>query len=214
MKIAVARILDIQLKTTMKTRAILFAASILLVFSSCKKAIESVKDRVGQTPANVYIDHLITTGGHSSNQNGYKPVSTSQLNFVVKFDNSAIYQTADAANQSDINKLYGFSDNNATHQVSSARIGWRWYDAQLQLFAYVYNNGVLSYTFITAVPLAQEINCSIQVSGSSYLFTANNTQVTMPRAATTPQAEGYLLYPYFGGDETAPHDIHIMVKEV
>jgi hypothetical protein len=198
----------------MKIQAILCAVCLLFAFSSCQKTIAALKDRVGNTPTNVYIDHFIAKGEHSSNQNGYKPVSSSQLNFVVKFDNSAIYQTDNASDQGDINKLYGFADNNEAHHINSARIGWRWYNNELQLFAYVYNNTVESNKFITAVPIGQEINCSIQVSGSNYVFTVNNNQVIMPRTATTLQAEGYLLYPYFGGNETAPHDIHILIKEI
>jgi hypothetical protein len=35
----------------------------------------------------------------------------------------------------------------------------------------------------------------------------------MPRAAATVKAKGYRLYPYFGGDETAPHDITISIRD-
>jgi hypothetical protein len=35
----------------------------------------------------------------------------------------------------------------------------------------------------------------------------------MPRLASTRKAKGYQLYPYFGGDEVAPHLINIWVKE-
>jgi hypothetical protein len=31
---------------------------------------------------------------------------------------------------------------------------------------------------------------------------------------STPKGKGYRLYPYFGGDETAPHDISIWVKDL
>ncbi len=34
----------------------------------------------------------------------------------------------------------------------------------------------------------------------------------LPKLSTTPLAKGYLLYPYFGGDEVAPHDINIWIK--
>jgi len=36
----------------------------------------------------------------------------------------------------------------------------------------------------------------------------------MPRESTTTMAEGYQLYPYFGGDETAPHDIFIWIEKL
>ncbi|MGI8584585.1 MAG: hypothetical protein ACR2KX_20540 [Chitinophagaceae bacterium] len=33
------------------------------------------------------------------------------------------------------------------------------------------------------------------------------------RTSTTVKANGFKLYPYFGGDETAPHNIYIWIKE-
>lgn len=200
----------------MKMKQILSVLAAFLVLSSCKKSlVENVKDRFGNNKnTSQFVDHLIAQGTHNSDKNAYRPVTTSEMKFVVQFDNSAIYQTAAADNQGDINKLYGFSDNDQDHHTNSARFGWRWYNNQLQLFAYVYNNGVQSDKLIGAFPLNQEISCSIRVAGSSYVFTANGTQATMPRAATTAQAVGYQLYPYFGGDETAPQQIRIQIKEI
>jgi hypothetical protein len=36
----------------------------------------------------------------------------------------------------------------------------------------------------------------------------------MTRESKTEKAEGYKLFPYFGGDETAPHNISIWIKEL
>ncbi|MBD0352813.1 MAG: hypothetical protein ICV65_16845, partial [Flavisolibacter sp.] len=44
------------------------------------------------------------------------------------------------------------------------------------------------------------------------IFTINDERTAMPRLSTTPRAKGYLLYPYFGGDEVAPHDVTIRIK--
>jgi len=199
----------------MKTLPALLAVCLLFTFSSCKKAVENIKDRVGaNAPTGVFIEHLIAKGLNNSNQAAYKPVNTAEMKFAVRFDNSAIYQTALTENQSDINKLYGFSDNNQEHHINSARIGWRWYNNQLQLFAYVYNNSVQSNQFIASVPLNQEVNCSIRAEGNVYYFNASGVQITMPRASTTVLASGYQLYPYFGGDEAAPQDIKIWVKDI
>jgi hypothetical protein len=199
----------------MKINAILFAVTSLLVLSSCKKNLkETIDDRMGGTPTNQFVNYTIAKGAHSSDKNSYKPVTTAEMKFVVKFDSSAIYQTLTPANQLDINKLYGFSDNNQEHHLYSARIGWRWYNNQLELFGYAYNNGTFSYKYLTAVPLNQEIECSIKVQGQSYIITANGSMISMVRGATTEQAVGYQLYPYFGGDEVAPHEIKIQVKNL
>jgi hypothetical protein len=199
----------------MKLKPLLFAALSFLLLASCKKSLQDmVNERIEGHNTGKFVDYLITAGGHSSDKNTYKPVTTSEMKFVVKFDSSAIYQSVIPDNQLDINKLYGFSDNNQDHHQFSARIGWRWYNNQLELFGYVYNNGAFTAKYITSVPLNQEIGCSIQVQGNSYLLTANGITVSMVRAATTDQGMGYQLYPYFGGDEAAPHDIKIQVKNL
>lgn len=200
----------------MKLNSILFAAAAIVLFASCKKTLaDAVKDRFGnETPAKQYVDHLIAQGSHNSDKTAYRTINIPEMKFMVRFDNTAVYTTVNANNQGDINKLYGFSDNDQDHHTNSARIGWRWYNNQLQLFAYVYNNTVQSDKLITAVALNQDINCSIRVAGNSYVFTVNGSQVTMPRAATTPQAVGYQLYPYFGGDEVAPQAIRIQIKDL
>ena len=200
---------------TMKFNAAVFAVLSVLILASCKKSVvENVKDRIGSNaPVNQYVEHNILSGTHYSDKNSYKPVNTSEIKFVVKFDNSAIYRTVNPDNQGDINKLYGFSDNNQEHHTNSARIGWRWYNNQLQLFAYVYNNGVQSDKMITSVPINQEVNSIIKVEGNTYVFTVNGTVVTMPRVSVTSQAIGYQLYPYFGGDEVAPQNIKILIKD-
>lgn len=201
-------------------KAILLAVLFLSMLSGCQKSIDAADPAIstpGQTQqpqSSGWTEHLIVKGSHSSTKNPYKPTTVTEMKFVVKFDNSAIYKNVDTNNQRDINKLYGFADNNTDHHTNSARIGWRWYHNQLQLFAYVYNAKVQTDKFIAAVPLNQDINCSIRAEGTTYVFKVNNTTVSMHRASTTTQAIGYQLYPYFGGDEKAPQDIRISIKDL
>jgi hypothetical protein len=133
------------------------------------------------------------------------------MKFVARFDSSAIYQTIDPVNQYDINKLYGFSEG-LDHQYNSARIGWAWVEGALRLYAYVYNKGVRLSQEICPVSIGTDINCSISLSGTTYLFNVNGNEVTLSRGSTTTTASGYQLYPYFGGDEVAPHDILIKIR--
>lgn len=189
----------------------------MIAFCSCKKSVQEVspiKTDVSNPSASSTIEYLIKQGMQYCDKNPFVQVSMSELKFTVKFDSSAIYQTIDPANQVDINKLYGFSDNNASHQQFSARFGWRWRNSQLQIFAYDYNNGVMSFLQIGTVNIGEENNCSIKVVGNTYVFTLNQTSITMPRESTTLTGSGYKLYPYFGGNEMAPHDIHIWIKEL
>jgi hypothetical protein len=142
------------------------------------------------------------------------------MNFVAKFDSTAIYPAVitDYNHAYDVNKLYGFSEG-ISNQYNSARIGWRWLNGQLQLFAYVYVKGTLlrdpiSYDppFIKSVKIGSEINCSIAISGNKYIFTVDGVVVQTSRGTTSGTYSGYQQYPYFGGTLTAPHLINIYIK--
>ena len=194
-------------------KIILYALAGLLFLPGCKKAVEKILEKNAPAPdALGFVKYTIRKGQQYCDQSTYKAVETEEMKFVVKFDSTVIYQTTSPGNQFDINKLYGFSDNNADHHQYSARFGWRWGGNAVRLFAYVYNEGTVSSKELAVVGIGKEINCSIQATNSSYLFTVNGTTERMPRMASTPKAKGYQLYPYFGGDETAPHDINIWIK--
>jgi len=187
----------------------------ILFFSSCKKIVsDALGHYISPQQTGQYIKYTIHQGNHYADHNVYKTVNYDELKFIVRFDSTAIYQTADPGNQEDINKLYGFSDNNADHQQYSARFGWNWARGALRLYAYTYNNGVRTEQEITSVQIRAEYNCSIKVNNDKYIFSVNSSIIEMPRNSATAKGEGYKLYPYFGGDETAPHDISIIIKEL
>lgn len=192
-----------------------FSILILMLIASCKKVVEAVVDHGLNAPKKgQLVEYTITQGQHYANQSTYQAVDYDELKFTVKFDSSAIYQTTVPIDQEDINKLYGFSDNNAEHQQFSARFGWNWARGALRLYAYVYNNGERASREITSIKIGNEYSCSIKVSNDHYIFSANNVTTEMSRSSTTSTAIGYKLYPYFGGDEPAPHDINIWIKEL
>jgi hypothetical protein len=191
-------------------------AAIIMV--SCNKKMDSfnsITNNEGEViPTNAFVKYTINKGEQFCDKNYFTKVAYETLSFSVRFDSSAIYRTACVSNQDDINKLFGFSDNNTQHHEFSARFGWRWNNKVLQLMAYVYNNGVMSYKEVGSVQIGTENACVIKVAGASYVFSLNGTAVTMPRASTTAKADGYKLYPYFGGDEVAPQTISIWIKEL
>lgn len=192
---------------------------VVLGLTSCQKKIDGIvgsvtgKNLGTSTEPSGFVKYTIPKGDQYCDKSSYAAVKYQQLSFVVKFDSSAIYQTVSPSNQTDINKLFGFSDNNAQHHEFSARFGWRWSDNALRLFGYIYNNSVMSQKELGTVQIGAENNCSIKVFGNTYIFTLNGKETRMPRASTTEIAEGYKLYPYFGGDELAPHTISIWIRE-
>lgn len=199
------------MKKPIKATVLSFAA--LLSFCSCSKVADKIIDKALSTNSSVgkTIEYSIKQGAQYCDQNTFKAVSVSEMKFTVKFDSTAIYKTQDPVNQYDINKLYGFSDNNSDHHQYSARFGWRWSDGALRLFAYVYNEGSVSSKELTTIAIGTESTCSIKVLKDQYVFTVNGISQNMPRLSTTEKGQGYQLYPYFGGDETAPHEIHVWI---
>jgi hypothetical protein len=186
-----------------------------LCLPGCTKEKGSERSPDSASPATPgFIKYTMKQGQHFANDNTYKPVDLTELNFAVKFDSTAIYKSIVAENQYDINKLYGFADNNREHQQFSARFGWRWSDDALRLFAYVYNNGVVTSRELGTIAIGAELTCSIRVAGEAYIFSVDGKVLRMPRTSTTPTAKGYQLYPYFGGDEAAPHDVTIFIKNL
>jgi hypothetical protein len=173
------------------------------------------KQKPGTTTT--FTKYTIQQGAHSCDQSTFKPVSGSSMNFIAKFDNTAIYVISNTAEATDVNKLYGFTETLDNH-INSARIGWRYLNNRLELFAYVYVNGTLlrdaTYTppFIKTVDIGAEINCSIAVSGASYIFTIDGVEVRTPRGLTTTTFSGYQQYPYFGGTEVAPQLMNFYIR--
>lgn len=194
----------------------LFLSCIIAIsLCACSKEIEKTQGSVDKKETlQKFVQYNILKGNQYCDENNFVAVKISRLKFKVKFDSTAIYKTTRTENQTDINKLFGFSDNNELHHEYSARFGWRWSDNALRLFAYVYNDSKMSFKELGTVPIGKENDCSISVSGDKYIFSLNGAEAMMARASTTTEAEGYQLYPYFGGDEPAPHTISIWIEKL
>jgi hypothetical protein len=209
-------------------RKILFVA-VMISFVGCTKeteqapgdkqvieAAQPVASRKPQPPQpqpTSYTTYSIRQGQHYCDQNTLRSVTTSEMKFMAKFDNSAVYTAVTPENQYDIHKLWGFSEG-FNNQYNSARVGWAWNDGALRLYGYAYANGVRYSQEITAATIGTDITCSIKLVGNTYLFTVNGTSINLPRGSSSTQASGYQQYPYFGGDEVAPHLITILIKSI
>lgn len=188
----------------------------MLILSACSKKVEKEDSNIlcKRDNAHNYVEYTIFKGEQYCDKSVFVPLKITDLSFKVRFDSSAIYTTTSSDNQADINKLYGFSDNNAAHHEYSARFGWRWSNNALRLFAYVYNNSVMNFKELGTIEIGDENDCSIKVSGKEYIFVLNGKETKIPRTSTTPEAEGYKLFPYFGGNELAPHKISIWIEDL
>lgn len=166
-------------------------------------------------------DHyIIEAGEHESKlANGViidklRTLKSDQLRFTARFDESARYNLNNN-DQFDINKLFGFADANSLHHDNSARFGWRYNvdKRMVEILTYVYQAGVVSYELITDVAINANHQYQITIHDNSYEFFVNNVSRTSPRSIQNNKGVYYMLFPYFGGNQVAPHDVHIFIKE-
>lgn len=150
--------------------------------------------------------YTINKGNHSSGIHG-KICYHKSIAFQAIFDQSAEYEIG--KDQSDINKLYGFSEG-VNHRNNSARFGWRWFNNRIEILAYTYVDGKFYFKYIDSVNAFEENTYQLRAT-DKYMFKVNNTIIEMERGESTDN--GYYLYPYFGGNCVAPHNITIKIKE-
>ena len=176
-----------------------FALCSLILLLSCTKI------------KNDYTTFTIKEGKHRS---------TCALNYSkdtvfgwdIQFDSSAIYQTVDSLNQYDINKLIGWSDCGDDHTENSIRFGWRWLNDSLEIHWFKHEAGEFSFDLIKRINLCEEHYYELTIFRWDYKLEVDGTYVYIPRNCPSDKRR-YQLFPYFGGDETAPQDINIKIKK-
>ena len=158
-------------------------------------------------------EYYIRQGNHYPEQNTVVLMVDPVINATVTFDGSAIYTTRSADNQGDVNKLIGFSDGGTNHQENSARLGWSWNGQKVVLYAYAYVNRNRIIKTLDMVAVNQPFTCAVKAEKDHYTFTVNDRTDTVQRYTAGYTGLRYKLFPYFGGDEAAPHDMHIQIIE-
>ena len=137
----------------------------------------------------------------------------SNIFYKVTFNQSCKYEL-EGEDKYDINKLIGFS--RGLHHKESARFGWRYSskDDCIELFAYCYVSGNRTYKKICNIELNREAILEIAKNKNYYtfrVFQGISTYVfTIDSESKFPF--GYRLWPYFGGNRKAPHDMVIELE--
>lgn len=165
-------------------------------------------------PYQGFTAYLIKKGNNYCEGNTYPTGIYGDISFKAILDSSCIYTNVDPNNQADINKLYGYSDCSSYHHTNSARFGWNWDKGAMHIHAYCYKDSVRSYKELGTVEVNKAFDCSLKLLPGKYVFMLNGKSDTMDRGCSGNTATGYLLYPYFGGDEPAPQDITVRIKEI
>lgn len=192
---------------------LLFIMLLCIISMSCNKTLV-IKSQVAPVVTNSLQTYIIKKGNHYADQNALQVLNTSAIVASVMFDSSAIYTTVNQHNQGDINKLIGFSDCGTEHQQNSARLGWSWNGKSVIIYAYSYVNAERISRPLGSVELNKSFNCSVKAENDYYYFQAGMYTDSIRRHCNAFTGSRYKLFPYFGGDETAPHEISIVIKEI
>lgn len=178
---------------------LLVIVMIIVTLVSCKKI-----DVEG------YRVYKIKEGHHRSNT-AYCTTKSNYLSFNAIFDESAQYTSSDPINQSDVNKLYGLSDCGTSHKNNSIRFGWRWLNDSLEILWFKHEDGDFSFGNMTTIDFNVSYQYSITFTEDSYILIVDGVEVEVDRKCSETYRK-YYLYPYFGGDEKAPHNITVRIK--
>lgn len=167
--------------------------------------------------------YWIPKGEHYSTPIGNKLFvenrSGEEWEWEVLFDSSCLYTSADlldSSNIGDVNKLVGFSDCGLNHSQNSFRIGWRpsLYSDSLELLSYVRRDGTFTFTPITTIRTNELIFIYLTFSDTTYICCINGICDTTERVCSDWVGRKRALFPYFGGDETSPHDMRMWIKDL
>ncbi len=180
---------------------IIIVPFILLLLSGCNKP-----DDEG------YKTYTIKEGKHRSTY-AYNTTKKDTFNWSVIFDSSAIYTTQDSLNQYDINKLIGWSDCSENHMDYSIRFGWRWLNDSLEIHWFRHQYGNFEFNKIKSINLCEPHEYYLYFGDTQYTLCVDGDCVDLDRTCSNDYKK-YKLYPYFGGQETAPHDIKIKIKNI
>ncbi|MBL0745824.1 hypothetical protein [Chryseolinea lacunae] len=177
----------------------------LLVLCAAVFACEHEPDQLFET-------FVIRAGDHYATGRHAESLQWNVLRFEASFDQTAIYQFDDAGFQDSKNKLMGFSDCNSLHHQNSARFAWQWYHDQLEIYAYCYVNGQRQEAFMGVVQPGEIQRYEIEITNHDYVFRFSDKEVHIARGSTCSVGVYQLLWPYFGGQMPAPHDVSIRIR--
>jgi len=160
-------------------------------------------------PFDEEIIFTIPKNAHYSTHRFLTYFTDNRTDFSFKFDQSAEYDLGNS-NQSDINKLFGFAEKSSVNiHKHSARFGWRWIDNSLQILGYAYTEGERKSLLLGTAEIDETYSASIIAHENRYEFIFKEESYFIVRNGAFSSLRKYLSYPYFGGDEIAPHEIRI-----
>ena len=153
-------------------------------------------------------DYIVTIrkGDHSHDRFPYVWINKKKMELDVTFTESCRYDIG--IDQGDHNKLFGIGYSPG-HRMNSIRFGW-YYNPSMDCIvvtAYVYNNGQRFMCDMANISIGEINRYSILIDGDKHVLNIEGKANMV--VATNASAFSYMLHPYFGGNQPAPHDIRI-----
>jgi hypothetical protein len=139
------------------------------------------------------------------------------VRFEVRFPEEAAYRTKAPGNQADWNKVMGLSTL-LIHR-DSIRLGWRYLPGEdrMELGFYGYLAGERRTKALTRVKLGAWTLVELRMRPDGLRCTAGGSAHQEQGAVGVPDSPNptwVLRTAYFGGDETAPHDVPLDVRRI
>ena len=161
---------------------------------------------------NSFQKYTIRAGMHEA---GFR-VQTYQspvLEFDAVFDESAIYEKQGQKEQEELNVLFGFSGRVSFQHVNNARFEWRWLDGDLQVFATARIDDKTVSMFAGCAKAHEPSRFRIEKKAMGFVFFMdNNPPVKIQGPNVDSNSFSYLLFPHFGKEQPAPHDVNISIR--
>lgn len=164
--------------------------------------------------------YTIIEGGHYSAHLPKFYWNKKRLVFDFLFSENCLY-TLPTEDSYDVNKLYGLSFGH--HMNNSWRLGFNCEknDGTIQLFSYSHiNKKVISEFLFSINPLSHYTACCVfdrlankiwfNIKGENSLFYEKCISFNFNNASKF----SYLLFPYFGGNQTTPNDMDIYINHL
>lgn len=155
----------------------------------------------------------IKKGHHYSNGLVYKLFNffhtSDRMAYVIVFNETNKY-IDESIDRFDVNKLIGYSKG--YHHQDSYRFGWNCIENKIHIYAYSYIDGIRVIDEICEVETDKYYTFLIRTKNGKVIYTVTDSEYNMKQVVqkiTTKKVLGYNLWPYFGGNKTAPKNISI-----
>ncbi len=161
--------------------------------------------------------YRIKKGNHFRSGLHFGITFKNSISFRCKFDDTCLHGELGQGDEYDISKLFGFSTT-WFHHKQSGRVGWRCIDGEnIQLLTYSYNKGkrdIKESDILGTVKPREMFYCKIEDTEKEYVYSFQKAFDDKTVIKTDPKQKDwflfhYLLFPYFGGNKVAPHDMKI-----